>query len=246
MEKVDVVILTRDSDGIFRDCLSSIYENVPVNRLIAVDGHSEDLTLQILDEFRSKYGNVKVIEETGTRGEARDRGMQEVETEWFVFVDSDVVLCRDWFQKASRLREPDVGAVWGVDIPGAVTNRRMVSALLWMESRVFDLRGGCHDLLVRREAVKDLHIPSHLHTLEDAYIREWILSQNYRVVKSFASYCRHYKTMKSVLSKQSIRASVREFRYTRSDPKLWVYNFIFTLMWALYDVQSRFGRELPE
>jgi glycosyltransferase involved in cell wall biosynthesis len=217
-----------------------------VNRLIAVDGHSSDLTLQILDEFGSKYGNVKVIEEDGTRGKARDRGMREVETEWFVFVDSDVVLCRDWFQKASRLVEPDVGAVWGVDIPGSATNKLMVSALLWMESRVFDLRGGCHDLLVRREAVKDIHIPSHLHTLEDAYIREWILSQNYRVVKSFASYCRHYKTMGSMFSSQSIRSSVIEFRDAKSARERWVYNVLFALMWALYGIQSRSGRGRPE
>jgi glycosyltransferase involved in cell wall biosynthesis len=246
VEKVDVVILTKDSDNLLRACLSSVYENIPVNRLIAIDGHSRDLTLQILDEFGSKYGNVKVIEEDGTRGKARDRGIREVETEWFVFVDSDVVLCKDWFQKVSRLVEPDVGAVWGVDIPGAATNRLMVSALLWMESRVFDLRGGCHDLLVRREAVKDIHIPSHLHTLEDAYIREWILSRNYRVVKSFASYCRHYKTMESMLSRQSIRSSVREFRDARSVRERWVYNVVFALMWALYGIQSRSGRGLPE
>jgi glycosyltransferase involved in cell wall biosynthesis len=246
VEKVDVVILTKDSDVLLKDCLRSVYENIPVNRLIAVDGHSHDLTLQILDEFGSKYGNVKVIEEDGTRGKARDRGMREVETEWFVFVDSDVVLCRDWFQKASRLVEPDVGAVWGVDIPGSATNKLMVSALLWMESRVFDLRGGCHDLLVRREAVKDIHIPSHLHTLEDAYIREWILSQNYRVVKSFASYCRHYKTMGSMFSSQSIRSSVIEFRDAKSARERWVYNVLFALMWALYGIQSRSGRGRPE
>lgn len=246
MEKVDVVILTRDSDDLLRACLSSIYGNIPVNRLIAVDGHSSDLTLQILDEFKRKYGNVKVVQEDGTRGKSRERGMREVETEWFVFVDSDVVLCRDWFQKASRLIEPDVGAVWGVDIPGAATNKLTVSALLWMESRVFDLRGGCHDLLVRHKAVKDIRIPSHLHTLEDAYIKEWILSQDYRVVKSFASYCRHYKTMESMLSRQSIRSSVREFRDGRSVQERWVYNVVFALMWAVYGIQSRSGRRLPE
>ena len=246
MEKVDVVILTKDSDDLLRACLNSVYENIPVNRLIVIDGHSRDHTLQILGEFGAKHGNVKVVEEDGTRGKARDRGMQEVETEWFVFVDSDVVLCRDWFRKASRLIAPDVGAVWGVDIPSAATNRFMVSSLMRMESHIFDLRGGCHDLLVRREAVKGIHIPSDLHTLEDAYIRDWILSRNYRVVKSFDSHCRHYKTMESMFSRQSVRSSVLEFRDAKSIRKRWAYNAVFALMWALYGIESRSGRGLPE
>jgi glycosyltransferase involved in cell wall biosynthesis len=244
VEKVDVVILTKDSDDLLRACLNSVYDNIPVNRLIVVDGRSRDLTLQILDEFEAKHGNVKVIEEDGTRGRARDTGIREVETEWFVFVDSDVILCRDWFRKACRLIGPDVGAVWGVDIPGPTTNRLMVRVLLWMESRVFDLRGGCHDLLVRREAVKDIHIPSQLHTMEDAYIRDWIVSQHYRVVKSLAAYSRHYKTMGSMFSGQSIRSSVLELRDAKSARERWVYNAVFAAMWALYGIQSRSGREI--
>jgi glycosyltransferase involved in cell wall biosynthesis len=170
VEKVDVVILTKDSDDLLMACLNSVYENVPVNRLIAVDGHSSDLTLRILGEFSRVHGNVEVIDEDGTRGKARDRGMREVETEWFVFVDSDVVLCRDWFRKASRLIAPDVGAVWGVDIPSAATNRLVVGALVWMESRVFDLRGGCHDLLVRREAVPFEYYASHAYPVLQTWV----------------------------------------------------------------------------
>jgi glycosyltransferase involved in cell wall biosynthesis len=246
VEKVDVVILTKDSDDLLKACLDSVYANIPVNRLIVVDCHSRDLTLQIVGEFEAEHGNVKVIEEYGTRGKARDIGIREAETEWFVFVDSDVILCRDWFLKASRLIGPDVGAVWGVDIPGSTRNRFMVRALPWMESRVFDLRGGCHDLLVRRDAVEDIHIPYSLHTMEDAYIRDWILSRGYRVIKSFASYCRHYKTMGSLFSSHSIRSSILEFRDAKSTRERWVYNIVFAVMWTLYGIQSRSGKALPE
>jgi hypothetical protein len=50
----------------------------------------------------------------------------------------------------------------------------MKKMLQWIEARTFDIRGGCHDILIRYDAVKDIKIPSRLHTLEDAYIKEWI------------------------------------------------------------------------
>ncbi len=246
MEKVDVVILTKDSDDLLRTCLNSVYENIPVNRLIAVDGHSSDDTLKILEEYEGKYGNIRILEEEGTRGKARGTGIRAVETDWFVFVDSDVVLSEDWFLKATKQMAPDVGAIWGVDIPGSATNKLIVSALLRMESRVFDLRGGCHDLLVRTEAVRDIRIPNHLHTMEDAYIRDWILSKNYRVVKSFSALCRHYKTWDSMLSKQSIRSSVHELGDARAARERWIYNVFYALMWMLYGIQSRAESKPPK
>ncbi len=246
MEKVDVVILTKDSGDLLRTCLDSVYENIPVNRLIIVDGHSSDDTLKILAEYETAYGNIRIIEEDGTRGKARGTGIGEVETDWFVFVDSDIVLCKDWFLKAAKHAVSDVGAVWGVDIPGSATNKRIVSALLHMESRVFDLRGGCHDLLVRTEAVKDISIPSHLHTMEDAYIKDWILSKNYRIVKSFSAQCRHYKTWDSMLSKQSISSSLHDLGNSKDARERWIYNIFYALMWTLYGFQSHAESKPPE
>ncbi len=246
MKKVDVVILTKDSDALLRTCLDSVYENIPLNQLIIVDGHSNDNTMRILDEFEAKYGNIRIIEEDGTRGQARGTGIRKVETEWFAFVDSDIVLCKDWFLKAAKHMDPDVGAVWGVDIPGSAKNKFIVNALLQMESRVFDLRGGCHDLLVLTEAVKDISIPTHLHTMEDAYIRDWILSKNYRVVKSFSANCRHYKTWDSMLSKQSVRSSVYDLGGAKAAQERWVYNVFYALMWTLYSMRPHAESKLPK
>ncbi len=39
-----------------------------------------------------------------------------------MFVDSDVVLCKNWFKKVSRYIREDVGAIWGVDIPREIKN----------------------------------------------------------------------------------------------------------------------------
>jgi glycosyltransferase involved in cell wall biosynthesis len=81
MKAVDVVMLTKNSELLLDKCLKSIYENMPVNRLIVVDAFSTDNTLRILDEFGKRYGNIKIISDSGSRGRAREMGIREVETE---------------------------------------------------------------------------------------------------------------------------------------------------------------------
>jgi len=46
--EIDVIVLTKNSERLLTECLASIYENVPVNKLIVVDGYSTDSTLEIV------------------------------------------------------------------------------------------------------------------------------------------------------------------------------------------------------
>ncbi len=77
MEAIDVVMLTKNSERLLDQCLQSIYENVPVKRLIVIDGFSTDNTLKILENYNKKYGNVKVISEGGTRGELEKKASKK-------------------------------------------------------------------------------------------------------------------------------------------------------------------------
>jgi glycosyltransferase involved in cell wall biosynthesis len=242
MEAVDVVMLTKNSERLLNACLKSVYENVPVKRLIVVDAFSTDNTLKIFAEFDKKHENIKIITEKSSRGKARERGIREVETDWFMFVDSDVILCKDWFKKASRYIGEDVGAIWGVDIPGDVKSKFLKKMLQSIEARTFDIRGGCHDILIRCHAVKDIKIPSELHTLEDAYIKEWIQAKNYKVVVSYASYCRHYKTMNSLLSKENRVSTILELKNMKLVRERLLYAMIFALMWLLQETKSGSGK----
>ena len=68
MEPIDVAILTMNSDRMLRQCINSVYRNIPVKNLIVIDGFSTDRTAEIVKEFQEKYGNVRFIQEKGTRG----------------------------------------------------------------------------------------------------------------------------------------------------------------------------------
>jgi len=193
MEPIDVVILTKNSEQKLEKCLESIYRNVPVRKLIVVDGYSTDKTLDILHVFNKKHKNIKIIYDNGTRATARQKGIKNVETEWFMFVDSDVILCENWFKKAMRYVDKDVGAIWGIEVWSVIKNPATLKMFLWITKKIFDIRGGTHDTLVRRGIIKDIKIPNNLHVFEDAYIKEWITKKGYRVVACYDPYCIHYR-----------------------------------------------------
>lgn len=196
IDKVDVVLLTKNSmKPCLKECLESIYTNVPVNKLIVVDGGSNDGTLEVVQQ----YPNVEVIKDPkGTRATARQKGIEAVETEWHLHVDSDVILCRDWFKKAVRWIDKNVGALWGVAVPiepctYAIT--KAMSKFYRMSIRDVLVRAErymTHDTLFRTEALKGINIPRDLHVWEDDYIGRYVVKRGYKFLKVKDPYCIHY------------------------------------------------------
>lgn len=194
VEPVDVVLLTMNSDRKLEACLESVYQNVSISNLIAIDGGSTDKTVQVLKEFHNRFGNVKIVsDKNGTRATARQKGIENVTTNWFMFVDSDVILCRDWHKKAARQMADDVGAVWGTEVWSTLRHKRTLKLFLMVTRKIFELRGGTHDTLIRSAAVNGIRIPRSLHVFEDGYIKDWIVKQGYRVVACYDPFCVHYR-----------------------------------------------------
>lgn len=231
--KVDVVVLTKNSGRTLARCFNSIYKNIPVKRLIVVDGYSVDNTLQVVRRFKRKYRSVTLLMEKGTRGKARQKAIDEVTTEWFMFVDSDVALCNEWFEKAKRLIKPDVGAVWGIEIWSVLRNVTILKLFERITMKIFGKRGGTHDLLVRKEAVKGIQIPSRLHVYEDAYIKSWISDNGYKVISAYEPYCIHYRPALVWSLKKSISMVANELKFAVRYPQL-LLSYSFYAVIVLY------------
>jgi len=212
---VDVVVLTRNSEKRLNKCLGSIFRNVPVNHLIVVDGYSTDKTLEIVREFQKQHGNVLVMQDRGNRGLARQMGLRQVSTEWFMFVDSDVILCEGWFKKAEKYVGKDVGGIWGIEVWSTIQSPAMLKMFLWITRKIFDLRGGTHDTLVRTSLVKDIEIPMGLHVFEDAYIKDWITQKGYKVIACYDPYCIHYRPENVWTLRGSLNIIVDAIRFGR-------------------------------
>lgn len=238
MQQVDVVLLTKNSEHLLSKCLNSIYENVRVNNLIVIDGFSTDHTLQILDKFNKKYGNISLLQIKGSRAKARTEGIRHVTTEWFMFVDSDVVLCKDWYKKAQTDVTSGVGAVWGlnVDIIPNLKNERILKLQSIVARQCFYLRGGMHDTLILRKAVDGIRIPEHLHTYEDAFIVQWIKTHGYKVSVGSEVYCLHYKPPNNWNIKNGFSQAILEFKCGLVYSHLYEYAIfypVFFLYWCL-------------
>ena len=227
-EKVDVVMLTKNSERMLKECLASVYKNIPVNNLVVVDGYSVDSTLKILEQFQKKYGNVVLIQDGGTRGRARQKAISRVGTDWFMFVDSDVILSDGWFEKAKELMKKDVGAIWGMEIWSAIKEMRILGLFERVNMKIFQERGGTHDLLVRRKAIEEISIPPHLNTYEDAYIKSWIRKKGYEVVAVYEPYCIHYRPETVWTLRGSVSLIVSDLKFAVRYPQLLLAYAIFS------------------
>jgi glycosyltransferase involved in cell wall biosynthesis len=182
-------------------------------------------------KFQKGTQNVLLIQDHGWRGRARQIGIEHVETEWFMFVDSDVQLCKGWLEKAKNFASAQVGAVWGIDVWTIIKNPRFLRLFLHLTMSIFQARGGTHDLLVRREAVKDIKIPNTLYSFEDAYIKESINKRGYEVIGAYDPYCIHYRRLTACSIKsafdmaQSARALIRAGMFHKYSKLLLSYGF---------------------
>jgi glycosyltransferase involved in cell wall biosynthesis len=250
MQAIDVVVLTRNSEHLLAKCLASIYENVPVKNLIVIDGFSTDGTLKIIDEINKKHGNIEVLRVNGSRAKAREKAIRQVSTEWFMFVDSDVILSQDWFKKAEKNIKPDVGAVWGVniDVIPNLKDKRFIKLQSLIARQCFNLRGGTHDTLIRREAVQDIKIPEQLHAYEDAYIINWIKDKGYKAVIGDDVYCLHFKPPTNWNLENAVSQAILEFRCGIVYSHMYVYAFyypFFMFYWFLQLSLQSVRRLLP-
>ena len=240
--KVDVVLLTKNSvEPCLRKCLYSICNNIPINRLIVVDGNSHDNTVETIMKIkRSNRPKVELIYDSGTRGSARQKGIEAVETKYFAFVDSDVILCDDWFQKAFKLMKNDIGAVWGVAIDTERLWKNWTQAICIIGGltigefyvRSGRMRGQLHDTLIRTESVKDIHIPSELHSYEDEYIRRHIEKRGFKWLPTLNPFCYHFKPHHDVFSESYSTASLGK-RYGYFPPRLFMKHLSLSIPRAI-------------
>jgi len=92
---VDVIIPVIHSTEIWEENLKSIYREIPVNRLLISDGGCKDNSIDIVKKFPRVFilDHKKFV----TLGFCLRKLIEAVETEWFIYLHSDVYLPKDWF-----------------------------------------------------------------------------------------------------------------------------------------------------
>jgi glycosyltransferase involved in cell wall biosynthesis len=99
-DAVDVIIPLIHTNEMWRNNLLSIYREIPVNRLIISDGGCIDGSIEIAKQFpRVKILNHKKYVSLGY---CIKKLIEEVETEWFTYLHSDVYLPTGWFDTMKK------------------------------------------------------------------------------------------------------------------------------------------------
>lgn len=238
-EQIDVVLLTKNSQHILSRCLSNAYKNVPIKRLVVIDGYSTDRTLDILEGFNRRYGNVDLYQMEGTRAAARTEGIRRVETEWFMFLDSDVLLSKDWYRRVKVDIAEGVGAVWGLNIDKlpSIANPWFLRFQGIIARQCFKLRGGMHDTLILRKAVEGIRIPEELHTYEDAYLVRYIEKQGYEVKVASDVCCLHCKPPDSWNLNTGIQAGITDLQCGLVYSHVYEYMLFYPVFFLYWMIQ---------
>ena len=96
MSLIDVIVPVLHSTDLWEENLTSFYREIPINRLIIGDAGCIDRTIEIVQQFP----RVEVIDQRHlkTLGTSIAELIQKVETEKFVYLQSDVYLPSGWYE----------------------------------------------------------------------------------------------------------------------------------------------------
>ena len=133
---------------------------------------------------------------------ARQELMEQVDTEWFAFVDDDVKLRPDWWSTVTGMIGPDVGGVEGLwsylagdkrvdDYTRAMARLARVLRQESWRDRID--RAFTGDTLVRTEAVRNICMPN-IPVWEDEYIRRWVEKNGFRWLRTPNVVCDHLRS----------------------------------------------------
>lgn len=92
------------------DCLNSLFQQTYKNwEAIIINDGATDNTSEIVNQFSQKDDRVRLVEKiNGGLSSARNRGIQEAEGDYFIFLDADDLLLNDCLQYYSTILNEEV------------------------------------------------------------------------------------------------------------------------------------------
>ncbi|MEF8874416.1 MAG: glycosyltransferase [Candidatus Thermoplasmatota archaeon] len=99
---ISIVITVKNEEGDMPDLLDSLVIQEQPIEIIIIDAHSEDRTQEIVKEYSEEYDFINLYIKGGTRGRARNFGVEKAEGEVIAFIDGDEIVNPFW---AEQMRE---------------------------------------------------------------------------------------------------------------------------------------------
>jgi glycosyltransferase involved in cell wall biosynthesis len=186
LEPLDVLLFTLDAEMYLEICLDTLYREIPVNKVIALDGGSKDRTLEILKKYPRM--EIHVRPDIRTTGKGCEFLLGQVSTPWIVFIDADIELPEGWYDEMSKYRDKyDFFGCkrimhyefYRVDQTSLDTNKRPMGAP-WM---------------ARLDSLKNYHVDDdYMWRATDILLRQVVEKDGYKFGKVSCTYHYHHTT----------------------------------------------------
>lgn len=180
------MVCTKNCAGTLKPVLERVVRHVPLNRLIIVDGGSEDGTLDVARGFGAE------VHFDGGRGlgYARNMALKLVETPIFAFIDGDAFIPENWFSLIKHFRDSKVAVASGFTLFGP-ENPVLRALYRYQLRRYKHISPSLSNALLRLDHVKSVGgVRVNLPSCEDRDLQERLLSKGLKWVvdRSIISY----------------------------------------------------------
>jgi len=169
--KVDYVIPTYNSAYCLDKCLVAVKKYGNPHNIFIIDKFSEDETLKI-----AQAHHCKIIQTNATLGKCRIIGAQKAETDWIAFVDSDIIINKDWQKMFNYCDNKSIGAIQ-IKSEEKNPDRPYFLSPNPFSSRF--TRGFTGATLIRRNLVLDAPIED-CQAFEDWFLSKHIIKKGYQ------------------------------------------------------------------
>jgi glycosyltransferase involved in cell wall biosynthesis len=186
--KLDVCIPTRNSAKNLEQCIEAIKKCIPYNRIIVCDSNSADDTIKIAKKFGCEIHPCK-----GNLGNARNKLMNLVHTQFFAFIDSDVIVNKTWFNILIKSIDKETGAINGFGLPDNIILKNLRSLILFSKMKFgLQQRGFTSNTILRKEATNGIMLPD-LKRCEDLILQDELKKRGWKWKFAWA-ICAHLKS----------------------------------------------------
>ena len=204
-ESIDVIIPIINTNELFEKNLLSIYREIPVNRLLIGNGGSNDDSLEIL----KKFPRVEIIDQTKRRtlGYCIAELISLVETNWFIYLHSDVYLPENWYDEMKKNR---------IKYDWFESDNRITTLINYDAGIKHTKRAYSGAQMGRKEAFKEI-IPKidddYLYRNEDIIFKELIEQEGFKYGRVLEAYYYHQVMNKKGENEPEFeRVDIKRFR----------------------------------
>ncbi len=197
---ITYVVPAYNAEKTIGKCVDSILVQKGKKQVIVIDDDSTDRTREILESFNDKILYASEHENRGP-GACRNDGLQLAKGKHIAFIDSDVVLPKDWSEKALKLLVNIKNNVVGVNGPGKSPIKgsliaQSLNALLYgkggSEKSMFVDSIATMDALYKSEAIKGLKFKEGVKSGEDCPFNFVLRRKGYKLLYTTRLWVWHY------------------------------------------------------